>query len=68
MIKQEVGQVMACEPNVFDNFDEFPLFELSQIMNEADILVVLVDHDEFIDIDSESLKEKIVIDTRGIWR
>ena len=30
--------------------------------------MVLVDHDEFKGFDGQLLKEKIVIDTRGIWR
>ena len=31
-------------------------------------LLVLVDHDEFKEIDRELLKEKVLIDTRGVWR
>lgn len=41
---------------------------LDQVLKEADILRVLVDHDEFKDIDRELLKEKVLIDTRGVWR
>ena len=63
-----IGRVMACEPNVNGGFDEFPLFDLEQVLKEADILLVLVDHVEFKGIDRELLKEKVVIDTRGIWR
>lgn len=62
-----MGRVMACEPNVNGGFDEFPLFDLDQALKEADILLVLVDHAEFKGIDRELLKEKVVIDTRGIW-
>jgi UDP-N-acetyl-D-mannosaminuronic acid dehydrogenase len=68
LIKQGLGQIMACEPNVNGDFNEFPLYDLSQVMREADILLVLVDHEEFVGIDGEALKEKVVIDTRGIWR
>ena len=32
------------------------------------VLLVLVDHAEFKGVDQELLKEKVVIDTRGIWR
>lgn len=63
-----VGQVMACEPNVNDGFGEFPLYDLNEVLKEADILLVLVDHQEFKSIDRELLKEKVVIDTRGVWR
>ncbi|MDD2899060.1 MAG: UDP-N-acetyl-D-mannosamine dehydrogenase [Desulfuromonadaceae bacterium] len=63
-----IGCVMACEPNVNGSFQEFPLHELDEVLREADILLVLVDHDEFKGIAFESLKEKIVLDIRGIWR
>ncbi|WP_279384374.1 UDP binding domain-containing protein [Geotalea toluenoxydans] len=59
---------MACEPNVCNGSAGMELHELSQVLREADILVVLVDHDEFKTIDKELLKEKVVIDTRGVWR
>ena len=63
-----IGRVMACEPNVIGGFSEFPLYDLAHVLKEADILLVLVDHQEFIAIDHELLKEKVVIDTRGIWK
>ncbi|MFT5048313.1 MAG: UDP-N-acetyl-D-mannosaminuronate dehydrogenase, partial [Porticoccaceae bacterium] len=34
----------------------------------ADIVVGLVDHKEFCEINAEKLQDKIVIDTRGMWR
>ncbi len=43
-------------------------YPLEQVLREADILLVLVDHDEFKEIDRELLKEKVLIDTRGVWR
>ncbi|BCR06691.1 UDP-N-acetyl-D-mannosamine dehydrogenase [Desulfuromonas versatilis] len=68
LIADKVGRVMACEPNSNGEFTEFPLYDLGRVIAESDILVVLVDHDEFKMIDREGLKEKVVIDTRGIWR
>jgi UDP-N-acetyl-D-mannosaminuronic acid dehydrogenase len=68
LIAAGVGEVMACEPNVGNGFNEFPLHSFAEIMKKADILVVLVDHDEFKDVDKEVLKEKVVIDTKGIWK
>jgi len=67
LIRREVGIVMACEPNVKSDFAEFQLYAVEQVVKESDILVVLVDHNEFKGIKNESLKEKVVIDTRGIW-
>lgn len=68
LIASRVGRVMACEPNVNGGFVEFGLYDLNEVLKEADILVVLVDHQEFKGIDRELLKEKVLIDTRGVWR
>ncbi|PLX86472.1 MAG: UDP-N-acetyl-D-mannosamine dehydrogenase [Desulfuromonas sp.] len=68
LIDSNIGEVMACEPNVNGEFSEFPLYELAEVLTRADILVVLVDHAEFKEIDYELLEEKVLIDTRGIWR
>ena len=68
LLNSNVGRVMPCEPNAHSGFNEFPLYPLDEVIRESDILLVLVDHDEFAQIDREMLKEKVVIDTRGIWR
>ncbi|MBJ6724237.1 UDP-N-acetyl-D-mannosamine dehydrogenase [Geomesophilobacter sediminis] len=68
LIASGIGEVMACEPNVEHQAGEIPLYSLEEVLREADILLVLVDHDEFKEIDRELLKEKVVIDTRGVWR
>ena len=68
MIKSGIGCVMACEPNAHGNFDEFILYDLGEVLKPADILLLLVDHEEFLEIDRDFLKEKVLIDTRGIWR
>lgn len=62
-----IGDIIACEPNVDRNFDEFPLYDIGYLLKESDIIVVLVDHDEFKEIDLQILKEKVIIDTRGIF-
>jgi UDP-N-acetyl-D-mannosaminuronic acid dehydrogenase len=67
LIKAGIGTVMPCEPNVQITFAEFPLYSLDTVMQEADILLVLVDHNEFREIDRGLLDDKVVIDTRGIW-
>ena len=66
--KNNLGRVIVCEPNIARNFSEFPVHSLNDVIKLADILVLLVDHDEFREVDSELLKEKVVIDTRGIWK
>lgn len=75
-IAQEMpgASIRVVEPNV----EELPerLSSLSNIMHqdvdaaieEADIVVMLVDHTPFKRIDREQLQEKVVIDTKGVWR
>lgn len=68
MMQQNVGKIMACDPNVRSDKVGFPLYDLKQVLKEADILLLLVDHAEFKDIDLDTVKEKVVIDTRGVLR
>jgi len=68
LIASGIGRVMACEPNVNEGFGEFPLYDLNDVLKEADILLVLVDHAEFKGINGDLLQEKVWIDTRGVWR
>ena len=68
LMRLGVGRVMACEPNIEATRGDLPLYELGEVLRDADILLVLVDHEEFKEIDRELLKEKVLIDTRGVWR
>ena len=66
------GRLLAVEPNV----EELPsslkncveLSSVNEAISEADICVLLVDHDEFKSIDKERLENIIIVDTKGIWR
>lgn len=44
------------------------LVSLEEAVEQADILVLLVDHDSFKTLDRSALQGKKLIDTRGIWR
>ena len=44
------------------------LVELEDALNASDIVVLLVGHDEFKNVDHDLLEGKIVIDTIGLWR
>lgn len=68
LIKQDIGVILACDPNVKADALEFPLTELKDVLARADILLLLVDHDEFKDIDRDLIKEKVLIDTKGVLR
>ena len=68
LMSQNVGKILVCDPNVQPGKVSFPLVDLKQIMKEADILLLLVDHAEFVAIDLDTVKDKVVIDTRGVLR
>ena len=63
----KIGEVMACDPNVAPGKTDFPIYPLKDVLNQADIIVLLVDHVEFMDIDPLFLKDKVVFDTKGIF-
>lgn len=44
------------------------LVSLEEAVEQADIVVLLVDHDPFKSLDRSALQGKKLIDTRGIWR
>ncbi|MBO1031871.1 UDP-N-acetyl-D-mannosamine dehydrogenase [Tessaracoccus sp. SD287] len=67
------ARILAVEPNI----QELPkdlagrgvtLAELPEAMDEADVVLMLVDHREFREIPAEALTGKQVIDTKGVWR
>jgi UDP-N-acetyl-D-mannosaminuronic acid dehydrogenase len=69
LIQRKVGEVLACDPYVSPSrFNEFPLHELSDVLAQSNVLVLLTDHRQFHDLSPRILNEKVVVDTRGIWR
>ncbi len=70
----EGGTVLVVEPNVDElpkelaERDNVELVSLEDGIERADIVLLLVDHDPFKLIDRDLLHEKIVVDTKGLWR
>src|SRR5699024_1315122 len=68
------GTVLVVEPNVDElpaelaERDNVELTELETAIKSADIVLLMVDHEQFKHVEQECLKDKIVIDTKGIWR
>jgi UDP-N-acetyl-D-mannosaminuronic acid dehydrogenase len=67
------GTILAVEPHLRELPSELAdrgvqMVPLSQALNEADIVVLLVDHRAFASVGREALEGKIVVDTRGLWR
>lgn len=65
LISENIGQVLVAEPNLVKH-PEFELKSYEDVVSAADIVLLLVDHREFRDLKAASLKEKILIDTRGV--
>ena len=67
--EKNVGDVLACDPYISSaRFTEFPLHELSDVLEQSHIVVLLTDHRQFKKIPRRILQEKVIVDTRGIWR
>jgi len=64
----KLGTILACDPNVEPSKAPFPLHELKDVIRQSDILLLLVDHAEFLEVDPQLTKDKVVIDTRGAWK
>lgn len=66
-------QILAVEPNVeklpgdFNDLENVALTPHEEAIAAADILVVLVDHQEFKKVTAAELKGKTIIDTKGLW-
>jgi UDP-N-acetyl-D-mannosaminuronic acid dehydrogenase len=67
-------KVLAVEPHIEKLPDDLgalsnvELAEVTAAIAAADVVLLLVDHDEFRGIDRSMLEGKRVIDTKGLWR
>lgn len=68
----KVGELLVVEPHV----DALPkrladlgleLWDFDLATERANILLLLVDHMSFLSVDHDVVKNKIVVDTRGVW-
>ena len=65
-------KLLVVEPNIKDlpdgfSSDKTELLGLHEALECCDLVVLLVDHSSFKNIDSKLLNNKQVVDTRGIW-
>lgn len=66
------GETLVVEPNI----QQLPkkleglcsLVSVEQALKTADVVVMLVDHDEFKAISADQIQQTFVIDTKGVWR
>lgn len=68
------NKLLVVEPNIdvlpseFDGASNTTLTDCETAVHEADLILVLVDHDEFKNVPATALKGKEIIDTKGLWR
>jgi UDP-N-acetyl-D-mannosaminuronic acid dehydrogenase len=74
LAQKNIAQLLVVEPHLdtlpkaLQNLQpEVELFKLDAALANADIILLLVDHQQFTQVDRRLLDEKIVIDTRGLW-
>jgi UDP-N-acetyl-D-mannosaminuronic acid dehydrogenase len=72
LAKERVGELLIVEPHVNSlpkDLSELglTLSDFDQAVERANILLLLVDHLSFLNIDHDVVKNKIVVDTRGVW-
>jgi len=71
VVASHPGRVLAVEPNI----EELPakltgklaLSSVEKALDEADVIVLLVDHKDFKKIPTNTLLGHKIVDTRGIW-
>ena len=71
LVKETSAKILVVEPYI----DELPqslagkaeLCSLEMAFDQADVVVLLVDHNEFKYVEKNKLLSKVVIDTRGIY-
>jgi UDP-N-acetyl-D-mannosaminuronic acid dehydrogenase len=70
----KAGKILVVEPNIdtlpdeLSSFEQTSLCELSNALDQSDIIVLLVDHSPFLAVNRARLEDKTIFDTRGIWR
>lgn len=74
LVRKQLGTILVVEPHIdalphsIQSLDpKVQLSEFTTALNQADILVLLVDHKQFMNVNPQLLKNKIIVDTRGIW-
>lgn len=66
------GQSWVVEPHIAvlpaTLGDKAELVSREQALAQADVLVMLVDHDHFRAVDTSQVTQSWIVDTRGVWR
>jgi UDP-N-acetyl-D-mannosaminuronic acid dehydrogenase len=71
---EQIGHLSVVEPHITElpkslqGRNNVRLDPFGPALKAADIILLLVDHQQFRRVEPAQLREKIVIDTRGLWR
>lgn len=73
LAQMSTGRIYIVEPYIeklpgaFAKFDHVELTDLHTAVTQADIILLLVNHQAFLEMDYQMIATKTIIDTRGIW-
>ena len=72
LAQSQVGELLVVEPHVAALPPELAelgleLHDFDAALERANLVLLLVDHMSFLQVDRDVLKDKFVIDTRGVW-
>ena len=72
LAEERVGELLVVEPHISALPPELSgldlrLEDFDRAMERANLVLLLVDHMGFLQVDRDTLKDKFVIDTRGAW-
>lgn len=63
------GKVLAVEPHIQHLLlENVQLVDLNTALNQADILVLLVDHISFRNVPVTKIQQSYIVDCRGVWK
>ncbi|MEU5534541.1 UDP-N-acetyl-D-mannosamine dehydrogenase [Streptomyces sp. NPDC020362] len=71
---RQVGQLLVAEPHIqalpesLARTGRVELVDVTTAVRDADVIVLLVDHDAFRGVKRTALRGKAVFDTRSLWR
>lgn len=72
LAEERVGELLVVEPHIAAMPRELAelglaLHDFDRAIERANLVLLLVDHMSFLQVDRDMLKDKFVIDTRGAW-
>lgn len=72
LAEEQVGEILVVEPHIVTLPEELSrlglgISDFDQALERANIVLLLVDHMAFMQVDRTLLKDKFVVDTRGAW-